>query len=159
MCSVVVICMQVFFLCIYFPAYRHRFATELGFALVMPPMDKIPPSYPNSYSLKIKLYIIDLRYWTRISDLILPSWLKLLSFFFLMKSLCQRDCLGSLVLQSLPISVQYVYWCYDNTRLVTVWKELEYHSSYQNQAREIRRWFVPPYKKNCIAISSIIHFF
>ena len=78
-------CMQVFFLCIYFPAYRHHFATELGFALVMPPilgMDKIPPSYPNSYSVKIKLYITDFRFWTRISDLILPSWLKLLSFFF-----------------------------------------------------------------------------
>ena len=66
--------------------YQLNYSTELRSALVLLPIlgtDKISPSYPKIYSSRMERFIINLRFWTRTSELILSSLLKqyVTSFF------------------------------------------------------------------------------
>lgn len=75
------ICMQVFFPPFYYHIYIYQLnhSTELRTVLVLPPIvgtDKISLSYLKLYFLRMERFTINLRFWTRISDLILPSLLK-----------------------------------------------------------------------------------
>ena len=89
--------------------YQLNRSVELHSALVLPPIlgtDKISPSYPKFYSSRMERFMINLRFWTRISDLILPSLLKqYVTFFFLVLYLdtfidkSRRDYHGSLAPQ------------------------------------------------------------
>ena len=86
--------------------YQLNYSTELRSALVLPPIlgtDKISPFYPKIYSSRMERFMINLRFWTQISELILSSLLKqsvcYLFFLYTIIDKSRRDCHGSLALK------------------------------------------------------------